>query len=81
MPKISELDNSAALTGDELVDVVQNGVNVKVALKALMNAPREVSVSNTRWMLAKEDDGFYGVETPINETEIEVSSASGGGGS
>ena len=80
MPKISELDDSAALTGDELIDVVQNGVNVKVALKALMNAPREVSLSNTRWMLAKEDDGFYGVETPINETEIEVSSASGGGG-
>ena len=79
MPKISELDDSAALTGDELVDVVQNGVNVKVALKALMNAPRDVSVSNARWTMIKEDDGFYGIETPTQDTTVEVY-ASGGGG-
>ncbi len=80
MPKISELDDSAALTGDELIDVVQNGVNVKVALKALMNAPREVSVSDARWKHIWEDDGFYGMERAIDDADIEVFTNNGGGG-
>ena len=74
MPKISELPEGITLTGDELIDVVQDGENVKIPLKTLLNAPREVSIANARWTLIKEDDGFYGAETTTQDTEIEVAS-------
>ena len=71
MPKISELDNSAALTGDELVDVVQSGMNVKIPLKALLNAPREVSVSNARWIQCSAISGIQ------NDDTLEITGSSG----
>ncbi len=72
MPKISELPAGIALTGDELVDVVQNGVNVKVALKALMNAPRDVSVSNARWIQCSAISGIQ------NDDTLEITGSGGG---
>lgn len=74
MPKISELPDGVTLTGDELIDVVQDGENVKIPLKTLLNAPREVSIANVRWTLIREDDGFYGVETGTQDTDLEISS-------
>lgn len=74
MPKISELPEGITLTGDELIDVVQDGENVKIPLKTLLNAPREVSIANVRWILVKEDDGFFGVETATQDTDLDISS-------
>lgn len=74
MPKISELPEGITLTGDELIDVVQNGENVKILLKDLLNSPREVSIANVRWTLIREDDGFYGMETGTQDTEMEIAS-------
>lgn len=73
MPKISELPAGAALTGDETLDVVQDGVNVKIPLKTLMNAPRDVSVSNARWIQCSALTGIQ------NDDTLEIISSGGGG--
>ena len=70
MPKISELPEGVTLTGEETMDLVQGGENVKVLLKTLLNAPREVSVSNARWIQSSLSTEL------LNTTALEIDNAS-----
>lgn len=71
MPKISELPDGDELTGNELVDVVQNGVNVKMALKTLLNAPRNVSIGGARWIGNSAEPGVLNA-TNVTITQVPV---------
>jgi hypothetical protein len=76
MPKLTELPANAALTGAEIIVVVQNGETRQVALSAALIARHPVNLNNTRWIKTNHSTALINNPAVI----LDLSSASSGGG-
>ncbi|MFZ4790830.1 MAG: hypothetical protein ACOYMW_08065 [Candidatus Competibacteraceae bacterium] len=73
MPRISALPTNTALTGDELIAVVQNGETRQVALSAALIARHPVSLDNARWINSSYEN------TLLNSPTLDLDLTSSGG--
>lgn len=80
--KISELPTGSALTGPELLEAVQNGVNIKITVSQLTGGSIPVTefVQLTDVPSSYAGFGGYKVKVKADETGLEFVVDSGGGG-
>lgn len=66
MPRITELPNNAALTGAEVLAIVQDGETRHVSVADIASLPLPAAAVNARWLRSNADAAF------INNTALDL---------